>query len=382
MQLNKYFFALIVSFCLGGCIENYNPKDIVDYPNNYVVYGRVTDDSDYHLIQVSQTSSLNDPQLHPVLSCEVIIVDSNNNIFTTDSTTRSGEYYVKINRSLISPGNAYKVEVHTPSGVIIESAFDTLRPCPDIQDINYKRVDKPTHNPDSPERGVQFTIDVIANNSYGRFYRWELEETFEYTADYPITFYYNGTVNTVLPEDFSLYYCWQTKPISDFFQLSTKHLANNTYHDFDLHFVNNRSQRLLHLYSILIYQSSIGEDQFNFLEQIRLNSQNQEGLFSTQPTGVVGNLTSPSHPDFIVHGFFSAEGRKSRRFFFKNTMDVPFQVYSNCNLMDLENGYNAFKPRDYPVYLVNDEGVMKWVYDFCVDCRELGGTTEAPDYWP
>lgn len=382
MRQTKYIILLLAIIGISGCIEDYYPKNIFDHNESYVIFGKVTDASDYHMVQVSRASSLTLPKRNPVVSCVVIITDNNNNVFVSDSTTNDGRYFVNIDRNLVTLGKSFKVEVRTPDGVVIESAFDTLRPCPDLQDVYFERVDKPTADPNSTERGVQFKVDFEADEMFGKFFRWEIEETFEYRSTYPISFYYDGKVNEVFPEDYSLYYCWQTKTISEFFPLSTKHLTESRFDGFKLHFVNNRSQRLMYLYSILVHQSAIGEDHYNYLEQINLNSKNQEGLFGTQPISIEGNLHSTSHPERRIHGYFSVEGTKSRRFFFKNTMEVPFEITSNCTPVELLSGYRYFKPSDYPVYLIDESGVKKWVYDFCVDCRELGGTTTIPDYWP
>jgi hypothetical protein len=233
------------------------------------------------------------------------------------------------------------------------------------------------------ERGVQFKVDLEADDSYGRFYNWEMEVTYEYRSAYPITHIYAGEGIEILKPDYSLYYCWQDEQIKDFFPLSTKALNENSFVGHNLHFVNNRTQRLLYQYSVLLYQSAISEAYFNFLDQLRRNSSDQEGLFGTQPITVVGNLTSTSHPETRVLGFFSVESFKSQRFFFSNVMDVPFEIPTRCIPYMPLNGFGAFHPSEYPIYLEYDsDGVLGIISKSCIDCRKLGGVTTRPIYWP
>lgn len=369
-------------FSVTGCIEDYYPQSIYTQIDEYVVSGKVTSDEDYHTVRVSKTSSIVAPKKRPINGCKVSIVDSENNIYLTEYTNTDGEYFIPIDRNLITPGQAFKVQVLTLDGVFIESAYDTLRACPDVQDVYYERLDKPTNNSPILERGIQFKIDLKTDETHGKYFNWEIEETYEYTATYPLTFYYDGRVNEVFPESSSLYYCWATNTVQGIYPLSIQNLSENRLTGYKLHFVNNRTQKLMYLYSILVHQSAIGKDYYDYLNQIQTNSYNQGGLFATQPLTISGNLSSPSHPDKKIHGYFSVEGVKSRRFFFKKIMDIPFDVPNNCTPMELIQGFKVFKPSDYPVFLIDEGGEKKWVYDSCVDCRASGGTIKKPSFWP
>lgn len=382
-QTSIIIFVLITLFGLSGCIERYFPSDILENEDNYVVSGRITNSQDYHLIKISKTSSFTQPRCRPAMGCEVKIIDSENNTFISDSSTINGEYYVRVELEYLEIGKAFKVVIRTPEGIDIESSFETLQPAPEIKNLYVQRVDKPTTDPNVMERGVQFKVDLEADDNFGRFFNWEMDVTYEYRSTYPLTYYYDGEIHELLKPDYSMYYCWKEEQIKDFFPLSTKALNNNSFTGHDLHFVNNQTQRLKYQYSVLLYQSAISEAYFNFLDQLRRNSSNQEGLFGTQPITVVGNLTSTSHPETRVLGFFSVESVKSQRFFFSNVMDVPFEIPTGCIPYMPLNGFGAFHPSEYPLYLEYDmDGALGIVTKSCVDCRLLGGKTSRPIYWP
>ena len=384
MRLTRFISVItIILFGFSGCIESYLPKDILESEESYVVWGKVSNNKDYHIVKVSKTTSLEYPRNNAVTNCQVSIIDSEGNIYTSDYTSLEGEYYVRIEPEQMVVGKAFKVLVTTPDGIDIESEFDTLRACPEISNLYVEREDRPTSNPFDTERGVQFKVDVDADDTYGRYFNWEMEVTYEYHSAYPLTHYYDGEINELFQQDYSMYYCWKTEEVKNFFPLTTRGLTQNSFVGHDLHFVNNRTQRLLYQYSVLLFQSAISEGYFKFLDQLSKNSTNQEGLFGTQPITVQGNIYSTNYPERKILGFFSAENVTSKRFFFSNVMDVPFEIPLTCVPYMPLNGLGSYHPAEYPIYLANDgEGHLGVVAKSCIDCRILGGTTQRPSYWP
>jgi hypothetical protein len=380
-QSKIIFFSFLVVITFVGCIETFIPKDISNNQPCYVVAGRVTNIGGNQSIKVSKTSPIDLPRHIPVLGCLVSIIDTENNVFLSNSNDNNGTYNVNIDQQYLTISKGFKVKVVTPLGEVIESEFDTLKPCPTLNSVYYEIQERLTENPLVNEKGLQFKIDLIANNSYDRYFKWEIEESFEYTATYPITVYYDGRLHYIEP-DYSLFYCWDTKPIWDIFAISTRGLTDNKFTGYNLHFVGNTTQRLMHLYSINVTQIAISEANFNFLEQLRLNTLEQGGLFDAQPINVKGNIFSSSDPALSVFGFFSAESMQSHRSFYSNIPDLDFLLPSVCQPMDLNIALNKFKPKDYPVYFVEIGGELKWPLKSCFDCRLSGGKTEKPPFWP
>jgi hypothetical protein len=374
--------ALII-LALSGCIENYYPKEIEGNKEKYVVSGQVTSTPGYQYIRVSKTSLITLPTYRPLEGCYVQIIDGQNNTFTAQATDVKGEYSVWIDEEYLYPGNAFKVVVATPEWIFIESEFDTLKACPEIQDVYYKRVDKLTPDPNDIIRGVQFMIDLVADQQHDRFFRWDIEETYEYRATYPITIYWTpDSFAFVEPADMSLFYCWDTKPVKNIYTLSTKGLTENEFKGYNLHFVNNRSQKLMFQYSIYVTQYAISETFYNYLEQLRVNATELGGMFGTQPLNIKGNLSSPDHPDLDILGFFGVSSSTSKRFFYSNIEDLFFELPNYCQPVELDMGIEPFVMLQTLVYFLIDEGQLKWAQQQCFDCRLSGGTIEKPSYMP
>lgn len=383
MQQTRSILILLLAFTLSGCIESYFPKEIDETIDTYVVSGQVTSTPGYHSVRVSKASSISNPKYIPVSNCIVEVIDTENNVFTCDSTGENGEYLVWIGGEHLSVGKGFKVNVYTPEGVEIESEFDYLKPCPEISNVYYERVDIPTTDPLYFEKGIQFKVDLLADDSYDRFFRWEVEETFEYHASYPITCYYAGSLFVLPIADYSLFYCWATNPILNIYTLSTKGLTENKFLGYKLHFVGNHTQRLMYIYSIKITQHALSESFFNYLEQLRVNSSDQGGLFDTQPISIIGNLTSTNYPKLKVLGFFGASSVRTKRLFFSNIENLDFDdLYDRCSLTIVDYRLDLYEPEEYPVYLVIENNALWWANKGCFDCTEAGGSTEKPTFLP
>lgn len=378
---NKLVFFLL-TFAISGCIEPYRPKDISETVDTYVVFGQITSIPGYHKVSVSKSSPIVNPKFIPVSNCIVKITDTESNVFVCDSEGENGEYPIWIGEEYLSIGKGFKVSVHTPEGIEIESEFDYLKPCPEIANIYYERVDIPTTDPLYFEKGIQFMIDLQANDSFDRFFRWEVEETYEYRASYPIRYYYIGWMVWLPQPDYSRFYCWATNPILNIYTLSTKGLQENRFKGYKLHFVDNHTQRLMYMYSLKVTQHALSESYFNYLEQLRVNSSEQGGMFDTQPISITGNLYSPNTPNLKILGFFGASSVKSTRVFFTNIENLRFDLYNKCTLYLVDYTLDIFTPDEYPVYFLRQDGKLWWANQDCFDCTMAGGTTEKPPFWP
>jgi len=143
-----------------------------------------------------------------------------------------------------------------------------------------------------------------------------------------------------------------------------------------------------------VRQYTMSDEAFKYWEKIRVNSQEQGGLYESQPMSIKGNLHNVTNPDQDVLGFFSATTVSQKRIFVKDVPDLPIEFVFNCVIGDLPwGGLQGTDPVKYPIYLpqrsiwVDDQWVS--TYDLlsidheCVDCTAtVGGTIVKPDFWP
>lgn len=384
MRQTKFILYFVLLVVMGSsCIKPYSPLIKSIDANKYVVSGQVTYGDSAQIVNVSTTSPIGDPQYLPVTGCIVRILDDNGNEFPM-SDLDNGDYSTWIDPELIIPGASFRVEVIIPSGDRIISGFDYLSECPDVDSVYYIREDVEGNEPGEYTLGIQFYVDLDGDDSDSRYYRWQVIETFEHHAEYPVEWYYDGTVHHVDPPDYSRYICWTTNRIPEVFTLSTTILTENKYKMLPLQYVNNRSSRLMYGYSLLVKQYALSEAAFNYWDQLRINLSQQGGLYETQPLAIKGNMQNLTHPENEVLGFFSVVAMTEKRIFVSDVPDLPLDFYTYCSPSALRKGLAEITPRDYPGYLMGDEGgwLPVLLNEECVNCMAMGGTNIKPNFWP
>jgi hypothetical protein len=376
------YVLLFTATILSNCIEHYEPNIKGENGSKVVVSGEVINQPGYQMVSVSQASSIEKPEFIPLSGCIIEILDDLGNIFPLEEYEK-GRYRVWIGEEMLQPGKAYCLSIITPSGDMITSAYDTMPECPEVDSFYYEREELPTNDPDKNIRGVQFYVDLARNDQDSRFYRWNLEETWEYHAQYPVEYYYDGKVNRVFPPDYTNKVCWSTEPVKSFFVLSMKDLTSNQYKRISLHFIDNTTTKLYIGYSVMLYQHAISESAFNFWEQLEINSVEHGNLYEKQPLPVVGNLTNLTYPDEDVLGFFGASSVNTKRIFIEGIKDMGIYYDSLCHPTPLRRKWNEeYEPSNYPVNFYYDGYRIMVIDPMCVNCTLLGGTIEKPEFWP
>ncbi|MBC8344153.1 MAG: DUF4249 domain-containing protein, partial [Bacteroidetes bacterium] len=382
MHRIKIIHLYMMSFLmLSSCIKAFDPEIKGLDAKKYVVMGRITDNDSLQKVNVSLTSPVGKPAYVPVTGCIIKLMDDKGNEFPM-MDMNDGNYTAVVDPAFVVPGVSFCLELVNPEGDSIVSTFDQISACPEIDSVYFLRKDLEGNIPGEFTLGIQFYLDLDASLSDSRYYLWEAYETFENHAEYPLEWYYDGSVHHVVPPDYSMMVCWQTLRKSNIFTLSTDKLTENKYHMYPLHYVNNKTSRLKYGYSLLIKQFAISEEAYIFWNQMRINSSQKGGLYEKQPLAVKGNLFNLNHPEKEVLGFFSASSLRQKRIFVHDVPDLPLEVDNYCSSFILRHPFWDITPRDYPAYLLGDEFTWYpiWLSDNCVDCSKLGGINVKPDF--
>jgi hypothetical protein len=374
-----YIFLLLM---VTGCIEPYVPHITGDSGNVYVINGEVTNVSGYQTITISTASSVNNPEYIPMNGCVGAIEDDKGHTFDLEES-EPGRYQVWMDQEFLTPWTSYRLRVSLPGGDEIASAYDMMPACPALDTIYYERKEKVTVNTGQVQTGLQFYVDFHGTDADSRFYRWTTDETWEYHSGYPRQYYYDGEFHKIWPPDYTYHVCWITAPVKDIFTLATSNLVSNSYEKMPVQFVANTTNRLYVGYSALITQHAISGPAYTFWEQLRINSEEQGGLYEKQPLSVQGNLHNVTHPGNRVIGFFGASSVAQKRIFVDGIRDMGVTDGYQCDPHRLGNmGWLEFTPEDYPVYYTYWGLEVRILDHICVDCRDLGGGLTKPEFWP
>lgn len=384
MQIRTYI-SILSLLILSSCIKPYKPNLDDSSTNKFVVQGMVSSVEGWQYVYISRSSSVDYAEFIPINNCQVVILDDEGNTFNLNES-EPGVYIVWMNSTDLIPGRSYRIKVQTPDGQVLESEFDKMPKGPsEIGDLYTEVQYIPTNDPDYTISGAQLFLNFSADNEDSRYYKWKLIETWQYQTEYPIEFYYDGTVHQLSPPDTSQKNCWKTLLLPEVYTLSTVNLTENAQSAVPLNFINSSSERLKILYSLFIEQSALSEDAFNYWDKLRLNSSQEGGLYTTQPLAIKGNLKNLSNIENDVLGYFQASRVSTRRFFIEPLPDLILDIETRCQINFLEHGgFLEIAPYDYPAYLYSEDGqwFMATMTNECVLCNAWGGSNVKPDFWP
>ena len=377
----KNISAILAMLLLFACIKSYNPVIDGNAVNKYVVTGRITNTEGWQEVNVSLSSPIKSPKYIPVSACQVKILDDKGNDFSLQEFD-PGQYKVWMGHEHLLPGTSYQVRIITPNGEALASGFDKMSNGPAIDSVYYSIKDVPTTNPSINHRIMQFYVDLNALGDFSQFYKWEVVETWEYHAAHPAEHYYDGDFHKIDPPDYSNNICWITVPVKNVFTISTKSLSQNKYSQYPLQFIDGETSRLGIRYSILVRQLALSEPAYNYWEKMRINSNEQGGLYETQPLAIKGNMLNESNPEKDVLGYFYAASESSKRYFYQDVEGIELGFNDFCYEESLGMfGWREFFPYEYPIYFYYNMGALKILNHECVDCRLMGGTIVKPDFW-
>lgn len=382
--MNK-FIILIISLLFYSCIEDYLIKDSIEFESKIVIDAHIVKSPDKQTqeIIISKSSGVTNRSFIPYSNCYITLYDNQGNEYNfTENYNQLGHYYADIPYEALVINEEYWIEVVSPNGNTYKSSIESLNNAPEIDSIYYIIEHKPTKDPDIKTWGVQFYVDFKADFTYSQHYLFKVEEAYEYHSQWPIQKYideYNNWIDG--PIDFSKYICYTDHFINELFTLSTNGFTENSYIKLPLHFVNNKTQRLIYNYSIILKQYSISQSPFTFWNSIKENNQSGENLFGKQPSSIKGNITCMNNPDEIVLGYFAISKVTEKRFTINGGVDIPFSI-PKCTPTPLEFVIPEF-PR--PLYLQefkeNGETTLGFVESECVNCTLLGGSLNKPDFF-
>lgn len=396
----------IVSFILFAmsCISPFEPN-YKGVSNMLVVEGSIIKGIEKQEIKISRASSISNPANIPEINCQVKVVDDSGNEFVFSEVSQ-GRYVATIDDALLSYNSQYKLLFSTSSGENYESGYQTLlktAPVDSIYTIKEFHLD-----PDSSKdiQGLQFYADLNAPDDAPKFYKWQIDETWEVHAGYKICGIYDGkTVSLSLNSSDSLYYCWATKIADGFYTSSTVDLSQNIIKKIPLHFKSSTSQDLVIKYCATVKQFALSKDAYDYWHQKEIELKGTGQLYTTQPNQFKSNISNRGNPEEKVLGFFWVSSCSEKRLFLKDPFNkfvqgggptcstislsssVAGKTLENALLNLISRSKNVPKP---PLYIYTICGMNGCYYfvaltNACIDCRlnliNGTGTTKRPDFW-
>lgn len=392
----KPIIAIVTIFALSTCIDPYVPNLKV-YDTLLVVDGRITDANSSYTVRLSRTFQDQNTTPSLISDATVLITDDTGKstylnivdygIYKTDSL----EF-----RGII--GKTYVLRIQTREGEVYESEPCLMRPVPDIDSIYFGKDQQMADNGTVNLEGLSIFLDTKegVSNSY---YRWDFDETWKFNIPIPKRYDYINMDN--IPQVAKvLEVCWKNHK-------SDRVIIGSLYSGQSLRIIKKpivfiptgETDRLMLEYSILIRQSSISKNEYDFWNDISKVNDVGGDIFASQPFSVVSNIHNINNLKEKVLGYFQVSAVKEKRIFipFNSILNLHLPYYHNdqCKRieampeanMNLEGLYSMYCiTSDYEFiepYLNSETGRLIGLVFARPECTTCGitGTSSKPDFW-
>lgn len=379
----KYSLIFIaLSFAVSGCVTPFEPVGHEGAENILVIEGDINANGVTEVV-LSRTQKLSDKNTKPIyVKGASVWIESERGIrYHAQQYSTTTDVVYKTNHIGLDKLLKYKLCVSLPAGQYYESDLVPVLESPPISEIGFSR--------DTVKKSVTFHVSTEDPANKTKYYKWSYTEDWEFTAHNYAYYTYKPVTNEIveLPYEQNTFFCWQKGRSKSILIATTSHLSQDKVHQMPLVSMGNTDDRISVLYSIEVSQMAITREAFLYWENIRKNSDKVGGIFSPQPSEIMGNIRCVSDPSEVVIGFISAGLSSTRRFFASDAEMDTYKSFHNCEeiIPEEEVPPVTWFSLYHGGYLVISYDEMEhksiWSIDACVDCR-LRGTKNKPSFWP
>ncbi|GAA4466831.1 hypothetical protein GCM10023189_49550 [Nibrella saemangeumensis] len=354
---------------LGGCVDPYQPTEITA-PNNYLVVDGFLNSKPGTIssIRLSRTQNLSDKNTPAAETRAVVTVETEGR--ATYSFRESGVGVYTLADLVPQPGQQYRLRIKTSRGVEYLSDFTPVVPTPPIDSVSWQ--------PKSD--GLQIYVNTHDPRNNTRYYRWEFDETWEYSTPYNSVLELKS--GKLVNREESIYRCWASESSKNIQLASSARLSQDVIRLFPLHSIPDISWKLVARYSILVRQYALSQDAYAYWEQLAKMTQNIGSLFDPQPFLLTGNIHCVTNPDEPVLGYFSVGSVETKRIFIRRSELPNWGVnsgYGFCVIDTATSITDLVQRALVPINTLETGGILA-SDTYCVDCRQRG-TNKKPDFW-
>jgi hypothetical protein len=376
------YSALFICLIGFGCREYYEPPVLKNNPRLLVVDGFLNSSPDSTYIKLSCTRNLRDtaPAV-PALNATLMVEGDQNTLIPLHENGK-GLYG---NLLPLKTSEKYRILITTSDGTKYQSDYVPFKQTPPIDSISWEQ--------DSSD--VRFYINTHDPQVNTIYYRWQYEETWQYSTYLTSNFdFVHGTLIARAPDQ-QIHNCWKENKAATILLSSTSQLSRDVVHQFPFNIISKSTEKMYVMYSVIVSQYALTRDEFDYWTELKKNSEQLGTLFDAQPSQLNSNIHCITNPSEPVMGYLSASTIQKKRLFVEgsemtNMNYVPY--YLPCySLKDVTTGFGiqdtarAYEYLEMPRHLFTFwyfDGAYHIAQNFCIDCREHGGTNAKPDFWP
>ena len=285
----------------------------------------------------------------------------------------------------INPSQKYRLHIKTKDSKEYLSEFVSVKITPPIDSLGWEEGDQ----------GVQVHISSHDAQNKTTYYQYDYDETWEIHSAYPASY----MVDRILPRqivirattgsDPRIFDCWKYDTSTNIILASSAKLENDIIYKHPIVFLPTKDERIGFRYSVQVRQYALDKEGYQFMEQMKKNTEALGTIFDPQPSRLKGNIRSQTDPNEIVIGYIAATTVQEERIFISRQQlkNRGFNIYEQCLDVRVPNIYDSLAaeiPPRWP-YTAVAEGLVIVAYMVadapCVDCRLRGGVNVKPNFW-
>ncbi len=380
MSIRSIVILCSTVFLYSSCIDRFQPE-VDKYEGLLVVDGGISNQPGPYTIRLNQSIQVYDYDANyaPIPNAQVSIREEDGPTYPL-AEIAPGVYQTDASELRGTVGKSYSLYIQLADGEEYETPFEEmLEPTP-IAEIDPVIEYHYNLDEDAQIPGYQFYISAPEGAYEANYYLWRCQITYEYHADYPIIYIYEGRLEEFANPD-SLTVCWRTFDFEDIFTLSTADFASKSVNRAPILFQRLDSKVASIRFSLLAQQLSINRAAYTYYDAIKNQIANSGSLYNSQPYQIRGNLRNINDEEEPVLGYFLVGGVSEKRIFVDKPAD-PDIDFAKCGVDAMEVGPALMSPPSaWPIYLTEFNGGIVVSNDGCLDCRQRGGTIIKPDFW-
>lgn len=370
--------VLVVGFLIiTGCVEPYNPPSIKNAPSYLVVDAFVDATKASATVKLSRTTGLADKVPQPVTGATVQLETKDGSV-TNLFENYDGNY--SIFGLIIDFDMDYRIKISHENNEYA-SEFVQIKQTPPIEDLFS----------DPRPAGLEIKLSTSDPARINKYYRWKIEEVYEYTVPYFSGYTIQDGQVVVRQSIDQIYRCWRTDISTPILVGTTEELDSDDLRNLTLVTVPKKSIKLSKLYYIKVQQMALTKEGYDYWLALYKTTENVGGLFDPMPGRVSGNIRSLANPNETVIGFFYGASVSERELFI-NPFELPEEYWGFqwpfCPLdtlaLNVLPSLASGTLLGEPVYGLGSPGPIGYTFAnrACLDCTMHGGTNYKPFFWP
>jgi Domain of unknown function (DUF4249) len=377
----NYFFILLI--LLVACKEKYMPNIPRPVNGNLVVEGFINLGTGPTIIQLTRITGLDSAQLFFETGALVEVQSESGSSFPL---TEQGLGRYSIDQVPLIVGDRYQLHIATSNGKEYKSDLSEVKITPPIDSLNWS----------TDGNQVLIFVSTHDDQNQTKYYQWQFEETWVYTAFYRSVFVYQDSSIITRPDNEQIFNCWRSDFSKTISIASSANLTQDLITRFPLTNVSIlMTDKLVVRYSILVKQYALSQEWYEWNEKIKKNTEQLGSIFDAQPSGTGGNVHCITDPKEAVVGFVGCTTETDKRIFIDHSevpgtynhgypvtcaLDtIPFSPYDAAVFAEIfSNPANI--PVDYEYFKGFPVGIT-YSDTPCTDCNLQGGISIKPDFW-